>query len=243
MLEIKKILEQDDTAILLDNHLNWGNANLSSYQKIVEEYGNKAEVEIYGIELHESGISSIPENYHRIDHHNDLCVNPSSLEQIAEIVSIKLTREQQLIAANDKGYIPEMQKQGATPEEIDQIRFRDRKAQDVTKEDEQKAQEAVENKTVEQGIILIANPGTNRFSPICDRLFPYEKLLIYTEDELMYYGKGKEQLAVHYQAEIKDGKMFHGGEATGYIGTVSGIYSKEEIIDLKETIIQIINKL
>ncbi|GHU64248.1 hypothetical protein FACS1894160_3700 [Bacteroidia bacterium] len=235
MLEIKKILESVDNVTVFDKQLNWQNAHLSMYKDVLQEQNNRNGVEIYGIELQETGFSPIPGNYHRIDHHNDFSSNPSSLEQVAAILHIELSRKQQLIAANDKGYIPEMQKRGASPNEIEQIRFSDREMQGVTEEDEQKAKEAIENKIEKQGIIVVKSE-TNRFSPITDRLFPYEKLLIYTDDELMYYGQGKKDLAKNYEAEIKAGKMFHGG-------TARGVFSKEEIISLKECIIQTIKKL
>lgn len=50
-------------------------------------------------------------------------------------VGIELTREQQLIAANDKGFIHEMEALGAIPEEITDIRHRDREVRGVTEED------------------------------------------------------------------------------------------------------------
>lgn len=234
MLEIKKILESEKDVLFFDKQLEW-DAKLSDYEDILQSYGNKDDVEIYGIELSED--SCIPKNYHRIDHHNDFSSKLSSLEQIAELLHISLSSEQQLIAANDRGYIPEMLKLGATQEEINQIRFREREAQGVTKEDEQKAEKAIENKKIEQEIIIV-KPETNRFSPITDRLFPYEKLLIYTDNELMYYGVGKEQLLTKYQSEIDSGKMYHGGGENGFIGTVANIFSEKEIEGLKDAIIQ-----
>jgi hypothetical protein len=242
MLEIKKILESEDNVTVFDKQLNWQNAHISMYKDILQEQGNKDGAEIFGIELQENGFSPIPENYYRIDHHNDFSSNPSSLEQVAAILHIELSREQQLIAANDKGYIPEMQKQGASSEEIKQVRFRDREMQGVTGEDERKAEEAVENKTIDQDVIVIKSE-TNRFSPITDRLFPYKKLLIFTDDELMYYGQGKRDLVKNYETEIKTGKMFYGGGDDGFFGTVRGVYSKEEIIRLKADIIQITKNL
>jgi hypothetical protein len=242
MIEIRKILATENDIIMYDKHLNWHNAHLSMYEEILQEYGNRDGIEIYGIELHETGIRDIPENYHRIDHHNDYSARPSSLEQVAIILNHEITREQQLIAANDKGYIPEMKKQGASDDEIKHIRLQDRKAQGVTPEDERKAEESVKNKTVEEGI-LVVKAATDRFSPVTDRLFPYEKLVIYTDDETVYYGKGKQQLTEYFDTEIKTGKMYHGGGNEGYIGTVKNIYSKEEIKQLKENIIQIIKNL
>jgi len=226
--------------LFYDNHLEWHNANLSEYKSVLKKYGNDKNVSIYGIELHEN-VRDIPENYHRIDHHNEYNHLPSALEQVATLLGVELTRFEKLVAANDSGYIPEMQRQGASPDEIMQIRYCDRVIQGITDEDEQKAQKAIENRTIEQGIIVIKSE-TNRFSPICDRLFPYEKLLIYTEDELVYYGKGKNRLSNHFASEIKAGKMYHGGKTDGYIGTARGVYISDELLKIKDTIIQLLNK-
>ena len=240
MKEIKKILDSIPDVLLFDEHLLWHNAKLSAYKPVLQHYGNDSTVKIYGIELHENDVASSLSNYYRIDHHNEYGKNVSSIEQVAEILTIDLTWEQQLIAANDRGFIPEMQRIGASPEEIQRIRLCDRKAQGVTEEDELMAIQAIEKRTIEQGIIVVKS-GTNRFSPVCDRLFPYEKLMIYTDDELMYYGKGKERLSSHFDPEIKAGKMFHGGGAEGYFGAAKAVYSVKEIISLKNEIIQLIN--
>ena len=81
-----------------------------------------------------------PENYIIIDHHNENSHKDSSLEQVVDFLNnnlsldIQMTRELQLIAANDKGYITAMLNMKATREEISNIRQRDREAQGVTAE-------------------------------------------------------------------------------------------------------------
>lgn len=79
---------------------------------------------------------------------------------------------------------------GASHEEINLIRQEDRKAQGVIEDDEKLAQEAITNGTEKIGSLYVVFTTANKFSPICDRLYPYEKLLIYTPNELIYYGKG-----------------------------------------------------
>jgi hypothetical protein len=241
MLEIKKIVAMRPEALLFDAQLAWYNANLESYAHVLQQYGNSDEVMIYGVELNETMALLLPSNYYRIDHHNQFSSRASSLEQVADVLNIELTREQQLIAANDRGYIPAMQQQGATTEEIRQIRLRDRSAQGVTQQDEQLALQAINNKTVDHEIIIIKSE-TNRFSPICDQLFPYKKLMIYTNDELMYYGEGKERLPEYFASEITAGKMFHGGGSEGFIGTAQGAYPYEQLLEINNTIIQLINQ-
>lgn len=234
MLEIRDLLEKQKVTYF-DNQLRWDNAFLNQYTDILPSYSKCKNTTIYGIELQEQGVTCIPENYIRIDHHNDYNSKPSSLQQVADILGVSLNRYQQLVAANDSGYIPAMQALGATPVEIMEIRRKDRAAQGVTEKDELLAEKAILEKSIKNNIIII-KAYSSRFSPICDRLYPYRQLLIYTDDELMYYGEGKKLLTKKFTEEIKDGKMFHGGSDNGYLGTVKGIFSKEEIIILKENI-------
>ncbi|MDR2511856.1 MAG: hypothetical protein LBC89_05305, partial [Bacteroidales bacterium] len=199
--------------------------------------------DIYGIELSEADFPQpLPANYHRIDHHNDFAGKPAAIEQIADILNIELTEYQKLVAANDSGYIPAMQRLGATQERIDEIRRKDRAAQGVTDEDERKAEISISEHLQQQGDLLVVKSLTPRFSTITDRLFPYKKLLIYTDNELTCYGEGKNLLVEHYQKEISEGKMYHGGGENGYFGVGNMAYQNTELVKIKETIIQIIKQ-
>lgn len=235
MMEIKNLLSLNKLNFI-DKQLNWSNASLLEYSEELNKYGNTSDWDIYGIELQEYGMESIPSNYYRIDHHNELNHLPSSLEQVAVILGLQLDYRQQLIAANDKAYIPGMLQLGASEKEIAEIRQADRKIQGVTVQDEKLAEKAIEKKILVKDILVVKS-ASNRFSAICDRLYPYTKLLIYTNDELMYYGKGKGALVEIFNSEIQKGKMFHGGGKDGYIGTDRGAYSLEEIEMLKNKII------
>lgn len=238
MLTIRELLDAHQQ-LYFDKQLRWDNANLSAYSSELAEYGNQVDITIYGIELHEQSLSEIPANYQRIDHHNDYTDRPSALEQIAHMLHIPLSRHQQLVAANDSGYIPAMVKAGASQEEIDDIRRQDRKTQGVTEEDEQLAEQAIKEKTMMEDVIVVKAYST-RFSPICDRLYPYKRLLIYTDEELMYYGEGKKFVAEAFFDETRKGKIFHGGGDSGYIGTAKGSYEKKEIINLLTEFTQIV---
>ena len=233
MLTIKQMLEGKEGCIIMDKHLQWNNAWLSAYQNELSEF---AVNNIYGIELQED--IPLPRNYHRIDHHNDWADKPSSLEQVAEVLGVELTWYQQLVAANDRGYIPAMTELGASKEEIDDIRRKDRAAQGATVEDETLAEKAIaENLHVYKGLSVI-KAFSSRFSPICDRLFPYRRLLIYTDDEWMYYGEGTARLVCLLAEDISRKKVFHGGGDNGYIGTVQSAYDKTEIEQFVEKTIQ-----
>ena len=105
-LEMEAILQllTDNQLQVADHNLQWG-AKLSSYQTHFND--NQTFV---GIELIED--IARPKHYIKIDHHNENSHKRSSLEQIIELMEkylhlkIEFTRDLQLIAANDSGYLP-----------------------------------------------------------------------------------------------------------------------------------------
>lgn len=220
-----------------DKHLMWGNACISQYKQELQEYGRRPECLIYGVELRED--IECPCNYIRIDHHNDYVGRPSSLEQIMEILNIPMDRYQMLVAANDAYYIPGMIVKGATRDEIQFIRYADRKAQGVTEDDERLAVEAIAGKT-EYGSLTVVHALSPVFSPICDRLYPYENLLVYTADEIVFYGKSVMRLRTVFDKYINEQKMYYGGGENGYIGMAKGVFSTDEINGLINRIKEII---
>ena len=127
--QIDSSIEEMPDCAYVDKNLSWG-AKLSEYRDVLQRFGDRNDIIIYGIELNED--ITPPSNYAAIDHHNERADRPSSLEQVAELFGVKLDRWQRLVAANDKGYIPEMKKMCATDEEIEAIREADRKAQGVS---------------------------------------------------------------------------------------------------------------
>ena len=116
MEEIIRILKEKQIPFA-DANLTWNNATLSVYRQAMKENPDK---KIYGVELVED--MDLPSNYKAIDHHNELSGGLSSLEQVAKILDVTLSKEQELIVANDKGYIGAMKRLGATQQEIDTIR-------------------------------------------------------------------------------------------------------------------------
>lgn len=227
MTTIKNLLvnagEQFET-----HDLRWDNAKLSSYEKTLEEYGNSPDYQIYGVELNED--IPHPDNYVRIDHHNDFANKPSSLEQVATLLGLEMDRHMQLVAANDARYIPGMIKLGASREEIDDIRRADRAAQGVSEgDDERLAEESLKSCKGDASNLYVVKSLTSKFSTICDRIYPYRRLLIYNDEVAEFYGEGVNDLTSLFKSELDAKKMYHGGGDSGYLGTVSGAYSKEEI--------------
>lgn len=251
MQTIKNILENHKLHVE-DKKLNWSDARLSAYADELKEYSSE-EYRIYGIELQEDGSSILPENYVRIDHHNDLQDRPSALEQVAEIIGHKLTDEERLIAENDKGYFPAMEKflMENSPEmskeerraKMDDIRREDRKAQGVTPEEEQEANEVRTKNEIERiGNLKIVKVSdkTFHFSAICDNLYPYDRLVVYRESmpELCYYGKGAmrvySDLCSRFFVSEDDRKCctYCGGGQDGYWGIKKDSVSKELLCDI-----------
>ncbi len=238
-LEMEAIsqLLADNHLQVADHNLQWG-AKLSSYQALFND--NQTFV---GIELIED--IARPKHYIEIDHHNENSHKRSSLEQVIarleEDLNLKIdfTRDLQLIAANDSGYIPAMLDIGATPDEVSDIRRRDRKAQGVTPEDELWAEQSIhENLTIEGGITIVKSL-THHFSAVTDRLYPYERLVIYTDNELNYYGNGVSKLTAAFHDLIKQQKAYSGGGGK-FFGIGHNSLPTNELIKAKDTIISIL---
>lgn len=242
MQEIAHLLDKQGI-LYFDRKLRWDNAGLEAYRAELEKYGNVPGVCLYGVELQDNGLADRYNNYFLIDHHNENQGKKASLLQVMELLNLSPTCEQQLIAANDAAYIPGMLALGASPAEIEKIRLRDRAAQGVTDEEERWAQQAIAENLEKCSDLFIVHAFCPRFSPICDRLWPYRKLLINTDDTLCYYGEGKDRLAAVFDAEIRQSRMYHGGGENGFLGTVRGKWNVEEIRQLKQRILKIVQNL
>lgn len=238
MHTIRRLLDKNGYRYY-DRHLRWDNACLSAYRKEIAEYTEDDTPLWIGIELQEDMIP--PTRYVSIDHHNCNAHKPSSLEQLAEWLEIPLSRQEQLVAANDRAYIPGMKALQASDEEIAGIRQADRACQGVTEEEEKLAEQAIREHTQVYKNLIVVRALCHRFSPICDRLFPYDRLLIYTDEEWMYYGKQADRLVEIFQSDIQNGKIFYGGGPDGYIGCKRKAYTSSEIQQHVELIKNLMN--
>lgn len=225
MLTIKSLLDRYDIPYI-DHRLDWNTARVSSYRDDIAKAVSDGKM-VWGIELQED--CELPVGYNRIDHHNQWSDRPSSLEQVAALLKIPMERDLQLVAANDVGHIAALMQMGAGQDEIDAIRKEDRKAQGVTEEDERLAEESVRNHSEQVGELRIIRSLTDKFSPVCDRVYPCPHLLVYTDSEWVYYGKAAFRVAALFGKERKDHKIYTGGGANGYVGTVGGAFSREEL--------------
>lgn len=209
MAEIINILTSQNLKFY-DKNLSWNNANLSDYADVLDNENSFIAIELKKDLEHP--------NVKFIDHHNERSNEPSSIEQVADLLKITLTREQQLIAANDKGYIPAMEALDATKEEINDIRRRDRQAQGIVNNDELIGERSIKENLIEKDGILIVKSLTTRFATITDKLFPYKCLLIYNENALNYYGEGVELLVECFDELIKEKKAYYGGKGNRFFG-------------------------
>ena len=202
-LEAKTIVEmlQREGEDFLVTGQAWG----ASWDKLEEEIKARIETakreqeKVYGVELQGDSNGAI-----NIDHHTygeDDRSNPeSSIEQVAKILGVELTLDEQFVSANDKGYIPAMEKLGTElglsiddlQEIIANIRMRDREMQGVTPEQEAQAQEAVEElgEIAEKRDYIQLDLPHSKTSTITDRLYgKYDNLLITSADgETNFYG-------------------------------------------------------
>ena len=225
MIEIKKLLERYGCQFH-DAGLRWDNAELDAYRDVLEQ---NPDASFIGIELRDPGHLSTKFNYTLIDHHNELSDRPAAILQVAAMLGVEPNRRLLLVAANDSGYIPAMQAIGATEEEMAAIRKEDRAAQGVSDEDELLAQLSIANHLSKHGNLLVVHALTSCFSPICDRLFPYRHLLVYTDSEWVFYGSGKDALVKSFSKEISAGQIYHGGGKSGFIGAARGVFPPQDI--------------
>lgn len=176
---------------------SWENLEEEIKQKI--EKAKKSKIEVYGVEL-QGNMDGVINIDHHIYGQDDRSNEKSSLEQVADILEVELTLDEQFVSANDKGYIPEMEKLGRKlgisqedlKEIISSIRMRDREMQGVTIEQEVEAQEAIEKLgdiSEKRDYISIDLPHS-KTSTVTDRLYgKYDNLLITSDDgETNFFG-------------------------------------------------------
>jgi hypothetical protein len=178
MKEIRALLANNGCRYA-NRNLKWG-ARLSDYQDLF----NGSDLFI-GIEL----LPDItpPIQYIMVDHHNENSWKASSIEQVAELIGVKLNWQQQLVAANDKGYIPAMIAMGATNEEIQEIRRLDREAQGVTGIDEQLAEESVKNHLKGSSEIALYGLLTSWDRTKIDQLFMFNLILLFSNRKISLF--------------------------------------------------------
>lgn len=245
MLEIKQILlnhgyTNDD---IEDAGLQWNNANVSVYKNKLSNLAlDKIPVLIeLNIDI------PIPDKTIIIDHHdkNAGTDKKTSLEQVAERLGRTLTREQQLISANDKGHIRGMLAMGATLEEIENIRKIDREAQRITNHDYIFADEAISQIQEPFPGVALIDSKTKRTAAIIDKIWNrYQTFIIKAPGEIHVSGPGRliETLKKYYQKLVDakpDIRFWFGGMLPSYGFWGSTYYYEKEILKMAEKEAQI----
>ncbi|MCH8941913.1 MAG: hypothetical protein IIA48_05685 [Bacteroidetes bacterium] len=237
MLTIRDILREHNLNFH-DKDLKWG-AKLSDYKEELKEINEDQTAVLIELTID----IPVPENAIIIDHHNEKENKPSSLEQIADLLNIKLNRWQQLIAANDRGHIRALKEICASENEIKKIRRKDKDAQGVTEKDEELAEESIKKFNTKKNHITVIKSLTDKFSPITDLMYgKTDKLLIYNDNSLLYIGNGKPKLIKKYKNLVDKQKAFYGGGEKGYFGMLVENNNEETIKELVGEVIETLNK-
>lgn len=154
-----------------------------------------------------------------VDHHGARAGKdaPTSLEQVFALLGLtraEWTRWFELVAANDRGYIPAMREVGANAQEIKDVRAADRRAQGITQAEERAAEESLKKlRTLAGGALTIAELPHARTAALTDRMElesgggGCENLLIRSPGQLNFFGAGELVLAL--DAEFAGG--WYGG--------------------------------
>ncbi len=157
---------------LHDGQLPWG-AKVSAYREQIERALAAGRTPVL-VELEDD--LGLGDGAIHIDHHGPRGGGsaPTSLHQIFALLQLPADRWTawfERVAANDRGWIPELRALGLTDQEIASIRAADRKAQGITADDETGAEQAIASaETIWDGKLTIVRLPHNRISPVTDRL-------------------------------------------------------------------------
>ena len=189
MLAIADACREAGVAVV-DKLLGWG-ASASAYAEEIAAAVSEDKTPVL-VEL--ALDMELPEGVIVVDHHNENAGKPASILQVLDLLGAEPTRRQQLIAANDCGYIPAMLAIGATPEEVAAVRLADGSAQGITPEQESEAERAIAAAETVNGVTII-KMAHSKTATVCDRLFnpnQEQRLLILSEDgESNFFGNGE----------------------------------------------------
>jgi len=214
MLTIRELLEEAAPGAFYDKHLLWG-AKASEYKSAIYEYLKNGRIPVL-IEL-ENDIELSEKQVIFVDHHGKRAgINkPTSLRQVFDLLELpkeKWSSRYELVAANDRGYIPAMLEAGATKEEIIKVRAADRKAQGITRKEEVEAGKAIEDAEVlAEGMMTVINLPHTHTACVSDPLQTelggagYKNLIVFSprQKQVNFFGSGHLVLALN--------KKFPGG--------------------------------
>lgn len=218
MLEIARLVRARlGDAAVVDKGLPWHGARASAYAAEIAAALAQGRRPVL-VELMDDLPAGLAARCTWLDHHGDRAGadRPTALEQVFCLLGLAeeaWTRRHALIAANDRGWIPELVAIGATPAEIAAIRAEERAAQGVTPADEAAGEAALRARaTLAGGLVLVRLPHA-RTAVVLDRLAaeaapaPPPDTLVVSPGELNFSGRGA---AVRALAKTFPGG-WHGG--------------------------------
>ena len=200
MVTIRDLLEREAPGRFHDRNLSWG-ARISAYRREVAECLANRRTPVL-VEL-EDDLGLEPSAVVVVDHHGHEAggESPTSLHQVFGL--LKLSRERwsrwyELVAANDRAYIPGLISVGASREEIERVRRADRAAQGITSEEEEQAERAVDKaESLAGGKLTLVRVEHSRLALVQDRLDPalggpgVFNLLVVSREEVNFSGEGR----------------------------------------------------
>jgi hypothetical protein len=174
-----------------------------------------------------------------IDHHGDNAGLPASILQVLDLLHVEPTRWDLVIAANDSGWFPGLQKLGATSEEM-----ADRSAQGITPEHEAEAERALGAPIEMIGNIRVIRMAHSKCAPVGDRIAidaiaegkPVPQYIVLSGDgEVNFSGDGALAHALFEQyREPHAAKAWAGGSGLGKAGENAywgGYPDQAEVLD------------
>lgn len=205
MLTIRELLEREAPGRVHDRKLGWG-ARASAYSREIASCIDEQRTPVL-VEL-EDDLGLGPAAVVVVDHHGPAAGRdtPTSLHQVFRLLGLPRdgwTSWYELVAANDRGYIPELLTIGASAEEVARVRRADRAAQGITAEEEAEGEQAVEEaEALAGGRLTVVRLKHSRLATVEDRLDPtlggpgVTNLLVLSPDEVNFSGAGPLVLAL-----------------------------------------------
>lgn len=200
MLTIRQLLERHAPGHCHDKGLRWG-AKASAYRAEIEAALGRGETPVL-VEL-EDDLGLADKAVVVVDHHGPRSGGdrPTSLHQVFDLLGLgpdDWTHDLELVAANDRGYIPGLVAAGANREEIRRLRAADRAAQGVTLDTEVEAERAARlAEPLCDGRLTLARMTSPSLAAVEDRLHAalggpgVENLLLLGPSEANFSGEGR----------------------------------------------------
>ncbi len=200
MEAIRQLLEDHAPGRFHDKRLAWGAAASDYADEIAETLKRGGRPVLIELEL---DVALEDDACVVIDHHGRRAGSDrrTSLEHVFELLRLpqkSWTRWCRLVAENDRGAIAALRRAGAGPEEILEIRNRDRRAQGISADQERAAREAISRAEYSAGDSLaVVRLPHGRTSPVTDFLDPAfggrgcDNILVISPGEVNFFGCGE----------------------------------------------------